>query len=741
MKKKKTKNKFDDINVINTTSSIKLKTFLVIIILFFIALIIRLIFLQFVNGSELQSAARARQTLTETISAKRGTIYDVNGQTLAISYETDKIYIDPTNIKDENKETIAQKLSEILEIDYQELLEKINNNTKRFSVASNVEQNKVEQIKEWKNKLDFSTGIIFEETTSRTYPYNTLASTILGFTNSDNSGAYGIEYSWNSFLSGTAGKSVSLKDASQSEIANSEKSYIAAENGYDLNLTIDVNIQGIIERELATAVDEYECDSGITIAMDPSTGKILAMADYPNFDPNNRNTPNSKLAENWDMLSSEEKSNALLRMWTPKAVTDTYAPGSVFKLITSSIGLEENLVKTDTAGEFNCTGYYYINGEEKPIRCWNWRKPHGKQSLREALEHSCNPAFIELGLRIGAQLSYKYYQAFGLFEKTGISLPGEAIGKFYDLNKINQHELATMSFGEKFTITPIQMISAVSTIANDGVLVQPQLVDKITNTDTGAITNIEPTTVRQVVSKETSQKVKSMMESVVTKGTGGRGAVAGYSIGGKTGTSEPTDDKKETEGYVASYVAISPIEDTRVVLLLTLYKPSESNHQGGQVAGPVVSQMLTKILPELGIPSNETTSEDDSNLITVPDIRNKTITEAEKILKNAGFTTKITTSNDKNSTQVIDQVPKPGVSLAKNSIIMLYDQSVRTTTTVPDLTGKSASQATSELKNLNLNISITGSGVIISQDPAKGSKVDEGTVIKVTLKPATTDVH
>lgn len=615
MKKKKTKNKFDDINVINTTSSIKLKTFLVIIILFFIALIIRLIFLQFVNGSELQSAARARQTLTETISAKRGTIYDVNGQTLAISYETDKIYIDPTNIKDENKETIAQKLSEILEIDYQELLEKINNNTKRFSVASNVEQNKVEQIKEWKNKLDFSTGIIFEETTSRTYPYNTLASTILGFTNSDNSGAYGIEYSWNSFLSGTAGKSVSLKDASQSEIANSEKSYIAAENGYDLNLTIDVNIQGIIERELATAVDEYECDSGITIAMDPSTGKILAMADYPNFDPNNRNTPNSKLAENWDTLSSEEKSNALLRMWTPKAVTDTYAPGSVFKLITSSIGLEENLVKTDTAGEFNCTGYYYINGEEKPIRCLNWRKPHGKQSLREALEHSCNPAFIELGLRIGAQLSYKYYQAFGLFEKTGISLPGEAIGKFYALNKINQHELATMSFGEKFTITPIQMISAVSTIANDGVLVQPQLVDKITNTDTGEVTEFKTKEIRQVISKSTTDKVKSMMESVVSEGSGYRVAeqAKGFSIGAKTGTSEPTSSTSK-DGYTASFVAISPVENTKIVLLVILKNPKGSLHNGGQIAAPTAGKMFAEILPYMGIESGNKVNETNNNL-------------------------------------------------------------------------------------------------------------------------------
>ncbi len=614
MKKKKLKKKNNNINVSNNISTSKLKIFLIIIILFFIALLCRLIFLQFIDGPKLQSAARARQTKTETISAKRGTIFDINGKTLAMSYETDKIYLDPTNVKNENKESIAQKLSEILEIDYQDLLNKLTSNTKKFTVATEVEQTKVDKIKEWKKDLEFTTGIIFEETNSRTYPFGSLASTVLGFTNANNSGAYGIEYSWDSFLSGTAGKSVSLKDASQSEIANSEKSYIAAENGYDLNLTIDVNIQGIIERELAAAVDEYECDSGITIAMDPSTGKILAMADYPNFDPNNRNTPNNKLAENWDTLSSEEKSNALLRMWTPKAVTDTYAPGSVFKLITSSIGIEENLVSPDTKGEFTCTGYYHINGEEKPIRCWKWYQPHGSQSLREALENSCNPAFIELGLRIGAPLSYKYYQAFGLFEKTGISLPGEATGQFYDLNKINQHELATMSFGEKFAITPIQMISAVATIANDGLLVQPQLVDKITNTDTGEVTEFKTKEIRQVISKSTADKVASMMESVATVGSGKRINVyaKGFSIGGKTGTSEPKN-ANSNEGYTASFVAISPVENTKIVLLVILKNPKGNQHNGGQIAAPTASKMLAEILPYMGIESGNKVTEVDIN--------------------------------------------------------------------------------------------------------------------------------
>lgn len=601
-KNKKAKNKFDDINVVNSLPTSKLKIFLILIILFFIALICRLGFLQFIDGSKLQNEARSRQTLTETISAKRGTIYDVNGETLAMSYETDKIYIDPTNIKDENKENIAHKLSEILEIDYQELFDKISNNTKKFAVASNVEQSKVDEIKEWKNNLKYTTGIVFEETTSRTYPYGSLASTILGFTSADNTGAYGIEYSWNSFLSGTAGKSVSLKDASQSEIANSEKTYIAAENGYDLNLTIDVNIQSIIETHLGNAVDEYKCDSGIAIAMDPSTGKILGMADYPNFDPNNHNTPNSKLAETWDTLSSEEKSTELLKMWTPKAVNETYVPGSVFKVITSSIALEENLVNLSTS-DFNCTGSYYIKGEKKPIQCWS-STPHGHQNLTEALQHSCNPAFIEIGLKIGIPLSYKYYQAFGLLEKTGISLSGEAVGKLYDVNKINNYELATMSFGEKFTLTPIQMITAVSAIANDGVLVQPQLVDKITNTDTGEVTEFKTKKIRQVISKSTADKVTSMMEAVLDKDTGGSGYrvlnyVKGYSLGGKTGTSEPNSTNT---GYTASFVAISPVENTKIVLLVILKNPGEDvNHNGGVIAAPTAGKMLAEILPYMGI--------------------------------------------------------------------------------------------------------------------------------------------
>lgn len=622
MKKKKNIKAKSNINVANKISPQKIGLILFISLFLMIALLLRVAYLQFVDGNRLQKLATSQQTLTETISAKRGTIYDSTGNALAISYETDKIYVTPSLIKtDANKTAVAQNLASILELDYNDLLTKILNTTDKFLVASEVEQDKVDAINNWKKDLKYSTGISFEETTSRSYPYKTLASTIIGFVGADNQGSTGIEASWNSFLSGTAGKSVSLKDASQSEIANSNQSYIAAENGYDVSLTIDSNIQSIVEKHLSQAVDEYKCESGITIAMNPSTGKILAMADYPSYDCNNQNQPNSYLAKTWDSLSSEKKNEALYRMWTPKAVTDEYEPGSVFKIVTSSIALEENVVDTDTVN-FNCTGAYYVPGESRPIKCHKYPNSHGLQSLRQALENSCNPAFVDLGLRIGKNRTYKYYEAYGFFEKTGISLSGEPkSGIFYDINKINDHELGTMSFGQRFTITPLQMITAASAIANDGVLLQPQIVDHITNTDTGEVTTFTPNEVRKVISKETADKVASMMESVVEIGTGKKvkyddsikDSMSGYSIGGKTGTSEPINGSYD--GYVASFLAISPVENTKIVLLVILKNPGEGvNHNGGQIAAPTAGKMLSEILPYLGIDNGNKDSENNSNI-------------------------------------------------------------------------------------------------------------------------------
>ena len=718
----------------------KIKTIFIVIILILAILIGRIGLLQFVQGNYLKELAYNQQSINQIISPKRGTIYDSHGQILATSASVDTITINPEKIKDSKvssntqalKEKVAKAFSDIFGLDYDETLKKVTSTSNVETIVKKVEQDKVDELKAWMKENKISTGINIDEDTKRYYPHNSVLAQVLGSCGSDNQGLSGIEYEWKDVLSGTPGKIVSSKSASQEEIPNTEETYIAAENGSDLTLTVDLNIQKIVEKYLKQAVDENNVENGGTcIVMDPKTGDILAMATYPSYDLNNPFTPNEYVAKTYDSLSSEDKANAIYKMWSNKAVSELYEPGSVFKLITAATALEENITDTDVANDFKCNGYEMVGTTR--INCWKTDGTHGSQDLRHALMNSCNPALIQLGARIGTTTLYKYYRAFGFFDTTGVDLPGEPNSIFKEESTVLPVERATYSFGQRFSITPLQMITAISAIANDGILMKPRIVKSITNTDTGAVTSIDPEEVRQVISTETAEKVKSMMQSVVEYGTGKRGGVTGYTVGGKTGTSEPMPGREDLDGYVATYVAISPVEDTQVVLLLNLYKPPKSNHQGGTLAGPVVSQMLTEILPLLGIPSDADSS-DDENLITVPEVRNKTIAEAEKILKNAGFTTKITTSNAKNSTVVTEQVPKPGATLSKDSIIMLYDQDTRTSATVPDLTGKSKYQATTELKNANLKISIEGTGTVVSQDPPKGSNVDAGTVVKVTLK-------
>lgn len=741
-------NDFSSQNFIHTK---KLKRVFIIVLIIFVLLIGRIGFLQFVEGSYLKELAYKQQSINQIISPKRGNIYDSSGKVLATSASVDTITINPKSIKDEKddeqktkelKEKVAKAFSDIFGLDYNETLEKVSSNSQVETIAKKVEKDKVDQLKTWMEENKISTGINIDEDTKRYYPYNNALSHVLGFCGDDNDGKYGIELEWNSTLTGTPGKIVSSKDGSLTgkEIPNAAESYIAPENGSDLTLTIDLNVQTIVEKYLKQACIDNMCTrGGSCIVMNPKNGDILAMANYPDFDLNNYNTPTASYAQNYNSLSTEEQYNILYTMWKNKSISDLYEPGSIFKLITASVALEEDITGPDVAGDFNCTGAeeFKDGSNTVTIKCWS-PVPHYEQSLRVALGNSCNPAFMQLAARITAPTLYKYYKAFGLFDTTGVDLPGESNSIFTKLEDVGEVELATAAFGQRtVNITPLQMITAVCAIANDGILMKPRIVKQVTNSDTGAVTNIDPVEVRQVLSTETANTMKSMMESVVVSGTGSRGAVSGYSVGGKTGTSEPIEANK-TDGYVASYLAISPVEDTQVVILLALYDPTnkERGHQGGTIAGPVVSQILTEVLPYLGIPSDEdTNSNSENNSIMVPDIRNKTITEAEKILKEAGFTTKINTQNDKNSTVVIDQVPKPGVSLSKDSIIVLYDadNAVRTSVTVPDLTGKNLSQAKSVLKGLNLNISINGTGTVVSQDPAKDTKVEEGSVINVNL--------
>lgn len=752
----KIKTDFESKNFIHVK---KLRVTLIIIIVIFTLLVGRIGFLQFVQGNYLKELAYKQQAINQIISPRRGNIYDSTGKALAISAQVDTVTINPIKISKDTdidtkdyKEKIAKALSEIFELNYEETLEKVNSTSQVETIVKKVEQEKVDKLKTWMEENDVSVGINIDEDTKRYYPYSTVASNVIGFCGNDNQGLSGIESKWDSILTGTPGKIVSSKGSDQKEIPNAEETYISAENGSDLTLTIDLNIQTIIEKYLKQAVNDNECSrGGNVIVMNPKNGDILGMASYPDYDLNSPYTPNSVLAQTYDSLSSEEKSESLYKMWSNKSVADTYEPGSTFKVITSAIALEENITTTDKADDFYCKGYEEfedVNDKTISIKCWRDYQPHGVQSLRDALCNSCNPAFMQLGKRITAPTLYKYYEAFGLFTSTNSGLYGEQSSIFQKLDKVGPVELATMSFGQRLNITPLQMATAISCIANDGVLMKPRIVKDITNTDTGSVSEVPVTQVRQVISKQTASEVKSLMESVVTTGTGKHASVTGYSIGGKTGTSEPTEANVH-EGYVASYVAISPIEDTQVVLLLTLYDPDPQNkingHQGGQVAGPVVSQMLSEILPYLGVPSDGTASSNTNsdNLITVPDIRNKTVAEAEKALKNAGLTTKTYVNGDSNTVLVKDQNPKPGSLLPKNSIVILYGEGndISTSVTVPDLKGLNASQATNILKSKNLNINIEGSGTVISQDYSKDESVPEGTIIKVTLKQTLTDAH
>lgn len=743
----KIKTKFDSKNLVHTT---KLKILAVVTILVFLFLIGRIGFLQFVQGNFLKEKAYQQQTINQIISPKRGNIYDSTGKALAIGAQVDTITINPTKIVKNNevdtkdyKEKVAKGLSDIFGLNYDEILEKVNRTSQVETIIKKVEHEKVEQLKQWMEENKVSAGINIDEDTKRYYPYSTVASNVIGFCGSDNQGLSGIEAKWESALTGTPGKIVSSKGSDQKEIPNAEETYISAENGRDLTLTLDLNIQTIVEKYLKQAVDENNCSrGGNVIVMNPKTGDILAMASYPDYDLNAPYTPNATLAQTYDSLSSAEKNDALFKMWANKSVGETYEPGSTFKVITSAVALEENITTTDKTDDFYCQGYEDVSGIN--IKCWA-RNPHGVQSLRRSLCNSCNPAFMQLGKRIGASTLYKYYDAFGLFNTTNSGLYGEQSSLFHELDKVGPVELATMSFGQRLNVTPLQMITAISCVANDGILMQPRIVKEITNTDTNTVTEVPVTQVRQVISRQTAEQVKSMMESVVVDGSGRHASVSGYSIGGKTGTSEPPIGREE-EGYVASYVAISPIEDTQISLLLTLYQPEGKNgHQGGQVAGPVVSQMLSEILPYLGVPSDEDASSNTnaSNLILVPDVRNKTVSEAEKILKEAGFNTKVYVDGDPNTVLVGDQTPKPGNSLIKGSIIVLYGQgsSVSTSVAVPDLRNMNASEAINALKSKNLNISMEGSGIVTTQDYAKEEQVPEGTIVKVTLKQTLTQVH
>ena len=718
-------------------SNIKRLTFMLVcfFILLFV-LIIRLVYLQFIQGNWLSKQASTQQTSTKTINPARGTIYDANGKVLAISAEVDTVSVNPTRLKYSNGDKVpleyaAQSFSNIFTLDYTKTLEKLNNATSSVTIASKVESDKIDLLKNWMDTNDIPSGISIDSAIKRYYPYNTLACHMLGFTGTDSNGLFGLENSLESILSGTVGKVVTLTDSVESEIPDEQQSYIAAQDGSNVYLTIDVNIQSIAEKYLSQAVIDNIADYGTVIIMEPSTGNVLAMANYPDYDLNTPFTPiDATVLSTWNSLSSQEQTNYLYEMWRNEAVQNTYEPGSTYKIITSAIGLEEGIIEANTTNSLYCGGTEYV--DNIPINCWRHTNPHLGQSLKQALANSCNPAFIQLGLKIGAPTLYKYYDAFGLLSNTNSQFYGESNSVFYNKNSIRKFELATMSFGQGITITPLQLVTTVSSIANEGVLMKPRIIDKIVDPNTGSTTTPEPVTVRQVISKQTASEVMDMLDYAVSDGTGKYADVKGYSIGGKSGTSENLGQGDGT--YVASFIGLSPTVNTQVVILVALYNPQGDSFQGGEIAGPVVGQILSEILPYIGVASTSN-SESDYETKTMPDLKNKTVAEAKTLLETYGFDIHID-SSIQDTELIINQMPKKGAHLLENADVFLYTDSsnVSTSVVVPNFKGMSVTEAMNVASEHNLNIALDGSGIVISQDIAADTSVEIGSVVNLTLK-------
>ena len=584
---------------ISLTNKKKMRNALFLVIIAFMALTIRLGYIQLVWGAELSYKAGEQQSQSRSVTAKRGTIYDSTGKNiLAVSSSVEAVTVNPTNIQADKKEIVAKKLSEIFELDYEKVYKKVSKRSSIETIVRRLEKNKTDELRKWMEETGITSGINIDEDSKRYYPYGDLSAQVIGFCGSDNQGLDGVEAKYDEELRGKNGKIERQTDATGESIGGED--YVPARDGNNLILTIDMTIQSIVEKYLEEAcIDNICTDGGSIIAMNPQNGDILAMATYPSYDLNSPYEPSNEEVKNeWNNMDAKDRTAVLQGMWRNKAISDTYEPGSVFKTVTASAALEEGIVTDiDDTRQFCCTGGIEVAGTR--IKCWRYYRPHGSESLRLGLMNSCNPVFIGLGQKIGVTKYYEYLRKFGLFSKTGIQLPGEANSIFVKEEKAGPVELATISFGQRFEITPLQMITAVSSIANEGKYIKPRIVKSVKNSVTGEITEMPVETGDQIISKENAEKVLNMMNSVVSEGTGKNAKVIGYNIGGKTGTSE---DGVNTNKYVTSFCGVAETDDPQMVLLVTLYNPTgEGGHQGGGVAAPVAGKIFSEVLPYLEI--------------------------------------------------------------------------------------------------------------------------------------------
>ena len=713
---------------------------LVFLLLLLFALICRMFYWQVVKANELQKQAYSQQTKNRIISPKRGEIYDANMVTLARSVTVETISVTPKNVKE--KEKTAKGLSEILGLEYENVLAKVNKNSSEEVIAKKLDRDIVNEVRTWIAENEIK-GINIYEDTKRAYPKGSFLSHVLGFCGTDNQGLDGIEAKYESILKGVPGQWILSTDATGKEIPITDDSYIPPEDGLNIVLTIDEKVQHVVEKHLEQAmIDNAPVEYGVCIVMNPKNGDILAMATAPDYDPNDPFTvTDEEIAANWDNLSASEKTKARQDMWRNRAVTDTYEPGSVFKTITAAIAVEEKIVSNVDALNFSCTGKLKVEGWD--IKCWRSYNPHGVQSLRTGLMNSCNPVFMNVAMKVGAETFYKYLDAFGVSKNTGSDVLGETSGIIHNVKDVTGSTLATAGFGQGFTLTPLNMLNVMCAIGNDGKLMQPRIVKKIIDDNGNVIEEMEEKVVKQVISEETADKVLDMMESVVSDGTGRYAQVKGYYIAGKTSTAE--QGRGANKKFVASFVGLAPADDPEVAVIFNLYNPqSERGHQGGGICAPVVGKILGEVLESLEVPKDYEYQDKTENTVIVPDVTNRTLGEAKKMLTNLGLKYDIDEFEGMDDNiMIVSQMPVAGETLTKKAMVKIFAKGhdTRFGTVVPDVRDMDISTATKTLQEANLNIKVSGNGIAILQTPPAKTNVEQGTIVSVEFRPAGIDVE
>lgn len=708
-------------------------------VLVFLILVIKLFSLQILRHDELEAKALDQQTRSTEVAATRGTIYDRNGNIMAISATAETVFLSPLEMdralsdKDNpvawTKDSVAQKLSEILEINKEGILKKMERTDSQYEVLKlRVEEDVADQIRTFINDEGVA-GVYMVTDAKRYYPYATLASQIIGFVGTDNYGLYGLEARYNDVLDGETGLVVSTKDPTGSDMLYGYEQYYKAQNGSDIVLTLDATVQYYVEKALSEMVTSTEAQGATGIVMDVETGAVLAMASSPTYDLNDPSAVYEGRLASLVKDGQLDLADAQLRQWRNRAINDTYEPGSTFKVLTLAAALEEGVIDENTT--FDCTGSIHVL--DATIHCSN-RAGHGHQTLEQTAGNSCNPAFITYGLRLGTEKFYRYMKDFGLVNGSGIDLEGEALGIFAPQETASELDLACYAFGQNFNTTPVALISAQAACINGGYLHTPYVVERVVDSEGNVLSSHDSTPVRQVVSEETSAIVRRCLEYVVSSGTGRNGQVHGYRIGGKTGTA----DKGNTGEVVLSFMCFAPADDPKYIMLLTLDSPTGEGRGGGGTVAPYASRIMGEILPYLGVEPSYSAEELLGSDTTVNYVIGMTVADAEEKLKSKGFSVKVVGDGD----TVTDQTPEGGTVIPGKSRVILYAGSEKPDTlcTVPSLVGLSPSEANMAVSSAGLLLRFTGttdsgsgSVRVINQSEAAGAQVEAGTVISVQL--------